>query len=307
MKIGKVCAFICITAILATSFGCSGKQPVRTESQTTASAAVSIPAENASSQIKNDTIKSSLLEKDMRINVYLPKGYSKTEKYPVLYMFHGFGGHEDLWQAYGLTTKADELIENKKIPPMIIAMPAIENSYGINSSEVPVRDSHGYDLGMYEDYICKEVIGYIDSTYSTDPSRESRYIGGVSMGGYVALHLAFAHADLFSKAGGHSPAIWHGTAQENESLTVPWLYPNDGLRRERDPLILAKEKDLSKVKVYLDCGTEDSYKFYEGCELLYNTLKEKGVRAEYHTAPGGHEDPYWKANIENYLMFYASK
>ena len=60
---------------------------------------------------------------------------------------------------------------------------------------------------MYEDYFINEVIPTIDNKFKTLKNRNSRFVGGASVGGYIALHNAFRHPDLFSKVGGHMPAI----------------------------------------------------------------------------------------------------
>jgi enterochelin esterase-like enzyme len=59
-----------------------------------------------------------------KMTVYLPPGYSKDSKYPVLYLLHGAGGDETNWQRAG---SADVILDNlyvdKKIVPMIVVMP----------------------------------------------------------------------------------------------------------------------------------------------------------------------------------------
>ncbi|PYG87336.1 enterochelin esterase-like enzyme [Ruminiclostridium sufflavum DSM 19573] len=254
------------------------------------------------------SFSSKALNKEMKVNVYLPEGYSEKLEYPVLYLIHGYTGNEDTWIP-GLETekKADELIEKKEIEPLIIVAPQIDNSYGINSTKVPVErgiPSTYFNTGLYEDYLCKELIPYIDKNYSTISAKEGRYVGGLSMGGWVALHLAFTYTDMFSKVGGHSPAIF---LDGYSGSAMSFVYPTEELRNGRDPLRVAQDKDLTGLKVYLDCGDEDSYQFYEGCEKLNTILRSKGVDSQYHLNKGNHDGTYWGANIENYLKFYGGK
>ncbi|HEX2946882.1 MAG TPA: alpha/beta hydrolase-fold protein [Clostridia bacterium] len=263
------------------------------------------------SVIERDVLKSQTLQKDMAVNVYLPKGYSKQNKYPVLYMLHGYGGTEESWLNMGIDKTADSLIEKGKIKPLIIVAPLIDNSYGINSAQGAAKTLGGEDRrsngneGMYEDYICKELVSWTDKKYSTVNSREGRFIGGLSMGGYVALHLGFKHNDIYSRIGGHSPALF--LDEFPSDIVKNWLYPDQSTRKERDPILIAEEKDLSNVEVYLDCGDKDGYKFYEGCEKLSGVLKGKGIKEQYHMYPGGHESSYWSSHLEEYLVFYAGK
>jgi enterochelin esterase-like enzyme len=56
--------------------------------------------------------------------VYLPPGYSTSQRYPVLYLLHGIGGNENHWTQFGAADAIlDNLIADKKAVPMIIVMP----------------------------------------------------------------------------------------------------------------------------------------------------------------------------------------
>jgi enterochelin esterase-like enzyme len=266
------------------------------------------------SELQKITFHSQSLNHDMKMNVYLPKGYSSIQHYPVLYLIHGYTGNETNWiTGLGMDQAADKLIEAGKIVPVILIAPELDNSYGINSADSYAVNNPGdpnttYN-GMYEDYLYKDVIAYVDSHFSTLSNRDNRFIGGLSMGGFISLHTAFLHTDLFSKVGGHSPALflddWSTTGGENGLKS--FLYPTGEIRQTRDPLILAQNVDLTGIKVYLDCGDKDGYKFYEGSEKLYSLLKAKGVSVEYHLNPGEHNDDYWKSMLDSYLLFYVGK
>jgi len=168
------------------------------------------------SQVNKVTFYSKAVKNDMRFNIYLPKGYNRKAKYPVLYLIHGYTDNEDRWiPNLNLKAAADKLIDEDKITPLIIVMPQINNSFGINTDKI-MNMSLKFSAGLYEDYLYKELIPYIDKNYHTLKNKRARYIGGLSMGGFAALHLAFRHPDMFSKVGGHSPAF----------IEDMWLYPN---------------------------------------------------------------------------------
>jgi len=325
MRFGKSISMVTIVAILITLCGCNNSlnttvsDNVKTIVSTNTvsdyiKAKVStstVPDKAAPKLTKSELTKvilsSKVLNQDMKLNIYLPKGYSSNNKYPVLYMIHGYSGNEDSWMPdLKLNIRADELIDSNKIKPLIIVAPQINNSYGINSSETARQlgnnPKNNLFEGLYEDYLYKEVITFIDSNYSTISTKDGRYIGGLSMGGCVALHLAFSHSDIFSKVGGHSPALF---VDETPSGIVTWLYPNETLREERNPIYIAQNKDLKALNAYLDCGDKDSYKFYEGCDRLYKILQDKGVESQYHFNSGAHDGAYWEGNSEKYLLFYA--
>ena len=175
-------------------------------------------------------------------------------------------------------------------------MPQIDNSFGINTDRA-MNMSLSFSAGRYEDYLYRDLVSYIDKKYKTIKKRSGRYIGGLSMGGFAALHLAFRHPDLYSKVGGHSPAF----------IDDIWLYPTVESRNERDPIRLASDNNLGSIQVYLDCGENDSFGFYIGCAELYDVLQAKGVTSEYHLNSGEHNADYWINNSEQYLLFYAGK
>ncbi len=59
-----------------------------------------------------------------KMTVYLPAGYSKDTKYPVLYLLHGAGDNEGGWTRTGSANVIlDNLLADKKIVPMIVVMP----------------------------------------------------------------------------------------------------------------------------------------------------------------------------------------
>ncbi len=56
--------------------------------------------------------------------VYTPPGYSREQKYPVLYLLHGIGGTEREWTRGGVADVVmDNLYADKKAVPMIVVMP----------------------------------------------------------------------------------------------------------------------------------------------------------------------------------------
>ncbi|UJF33472.1 alpha/beta hydrolase [Paenibacillus hexagrammi] len=304
---GVIARLLILTAMLSL-VSCSHKAEQPAAAAASAQASVTEEAKLMQPGVHSVTFFSKSLQQEMRMNVYLPPGYTaeSQERYPVLYLLHGYTGNEQGWlPGLGTDQAADALIGSGEIVPLIIVSPQINNSYGINTADTTRRAcSSCMDEGRYEDYLYQDVIGYIDSHYPTLADRKNRFIGGLSMGGFASLHLAFGHPELFSKVGGHSPAVWLDTFVNAGGLKA-WLYPNETLRMERDPIALAQTKDLQGMRVYLDCGDEDSYRFYEGTEVLYKLLLSRGVTAEYHLQAGKHDGDYWSAHVKDYLLFYA--
>lgn len=257
-------------------------------------------------KIETITIQSQCLNKEMKALVYLPKSYDPMERFPVLYFLHGRSGNENILHQVELDKVADQLITEGKIKPIIIVCPRIENSHGMNSlpysKEIPdpADPNRIMHFGRYEDYIITEVVSAIDSAYNTINDRSGRYIGGVSGGGYAALHNAFRHQDMFSKVGGHMPAV----DIELEDEDKPY-YSSQEVWDKYDPISIAKCQEITDTDVYLDCGNNDEGGFYKGCAILHEILESKGVKSQNHVNPGNHSIEYIKTNILKYLIFYA--
>ncbi|MEK4517222.1 alpha/beta hydrolase-fold protein [Paenibacillus sp. FSL H8-0122] len=191
--------------------------------------------------VQNLVFHSEALDREMRLSVYLPAGYNASQRYPVLYFIHGYGSREtDIFDGLNLQQNAERLIEAGQIEPLIIVAPQMDNNYGLNAVVNP-GDPAALGGERYEDYLVKDVIEYTDSHFNTLAERDSRYIGGISMGGFISLHSAFLHSDVYSRVGGHSSALflddWSLAGGENG--LVQFLYPTEALRQERDPLLLA--------------------------------------------------------------------
>ncbi len=232
-------------------------------------------------KLERVVIKSDLLKKKMNALVYLPKGYGDGRQYPVLYFIHGFGKDERLLTEIGFDQKATVLIEADRIDPLIIVASQMDNSWDLNSAteyKYEVHDSEMFYYGMYEDYFLKEVIPYIDSKYNTINGRNGRYIGGSSMGGYIALYYGLRHSELFAKIGGHMPSVRLGSR-------FSWfVYPTQESSMERDLTVLADSKDISNLSVYLDCGESDS--LLSSVNNFYLKLLVKGAKARFDSSEG---------------------
>lgn len=260
------------------------------------------------SKVEKVNFYSEKLGKEMAILVYLPNCYNSLTPLPVLYFLHGRSGNEDIMFELKINTKADRMIKDKEIKPMIIVCPRIENSRGLNSSlickEMPEHGNNNriINLGMYEDYFMKEIVPLIDKNFNTIKDRKGRYIGGLSAGGYIALHNTFRHQHMFSKVGGHMPALELELEDEDK------LYYKDmNVWDKYNPIHIARKSNISyDIEVYLDAGDKDEGGFYEGCSILHKILIGKGINSQNYIFPGNHSGEYIKSNLEKYFKFYGS-
>ena len=248
------------------------------------------------------TIDSRILGKEMNLAVYRPD-VNDNIALPVLYFLHGRTGNESLLQWLGMEKKADAMIGAGEIQPLIVVCPNLDNSRGINSAEFyrVVNGKYGIvDMGRYEDYLVDELIPYVDNTFHTIRDRSARYIGGISSGGYTALNIGLRHQELFSKIGGHMPAIDLSYADEDECYFV-----DEAVWLKNDPISIAKQTAFDDLQVFLDDGKEDEGQFYRACEKLFHLLRQNGANVQSHLFEGHHSGDYIRANMETYLRFYS--
>lgn len=135
-----------------------------------------------------------------KVSVYLPPGYEGSrERYPVIYYLHGFMGKDSIYAS--MKNILDEGIRSKKIRPFIFVQAdqytLYEGSFYSNSSLT----------GNWEEFTAKELVGHIEKNYRTLAKRESRGIGGHSMGGYGAFKIGMLHPDVFSSIYALSPGL----------------------------------------------------------------------------------------------------
>ncbi|NLD48432.1 MAG: esterase family protein, partial [Clostridiaceae bacterium] len=221
------------------------------------------------------------------------------EKYPVLYALHGAHGNEwDWFNRLDAKNCADRLIRQNKIKPLIIVCTETLNNFILTSD---ISDKEKANKDLFGEYICKELVPYIDSHYATIKSNESRYIGGVSMGGFIAIQTALHNPKLFGKAGGHSPASW--IYDFSDSSFDSWLYSAETVNDSGDPVEFAQKKGLSDIKVFLDCGKDD-YGFVDDTGKIHDALIKRGINSTCTIGEGGHSTDYWAANLEKYFEFY---
>ena len=136
---------------------------------------------------------SSTLDRQRRLHVYTPPGYETgREKYPVLYLIHGGGDNDSDWTSIGRANFIlDNLLADKKIPPMIVVMPDGSTARAAIAPIFRPGGRGGPEAGMagdrFGDDLMGDIIPYVDGHYRTLATRDKRALAGLSMGGLQVL------------------------------------------------------------------------------------------------------------------------
>src|SRR5437867_8485218 len=255
------------------------------------------------------SVESAILGRGVNVCVVLPADYSLrgTRRYPVLYYLHGLFENEQSWSERGGKDILDGLVSSGSISPYLVVLPDGGRSFYVNSYDGRER---------YEDFFIQELIPAIDKKYRTIPQVAERGIGGTSMGGYGALHLAMRHAEVVGSASAQSaallPALPHPLPTDGRwgfyarVLQAPFGNPlNESWWDANNPLKLAEDPPrFAHLKLYFDCGDQDRYGFNEGAAALDKILTEKGFSHEYHLRAGGHGWSYLGDYMKYALEFH---
>lgn len=242
-------------------------------------------------RVETVRMRSALLGRDVAYSVVLPPGYglvtSRSKRYPVLYLLHGWGGHYDSW----LTRSS--LRRYAAAHRLVVVTP--EGGQGWYT-DAP-------DGEPYESHLLREIVPDVDSRFRTINERRGRGVAGYSMGGYGALKLAFRHPEVFAFAGSTSGALDAASRSDEESLVRAFGEAGHPARAANDLPRLAREfpdeRRAALPFLYLDCGLRDEW--FAVNRDFAATLAARGFAHEYRQRPGAHVWPYWDAQVQEIL------
>jgi autotransporter-associated beta strand protein len=213
------------------------------------------------------------------VRMYLPPGYSPTNKYPVVYLLHGIGGNENDWFTQGGSANviADNLIDEGLVPPMILVAPNC-------NATLPDEDGslmNGYV--RFTDDLINSLVPYVESHYPVS-DRLHRPLCGFSMGAGQSLNIGLPNPKLFPYVGGFSPA--------------PDTYDNSTLFANGVPQVQQQLKFL-----LISYGNEDSLIPYGDGVSVYCNTNGTTITNTYWIINGtGHDWGAWDPSFWNFLQ-----
>ena len=152
------------------------------------------------------TYYSTTCKKNRTARVYLPDCYDKNKEYPVMYILHGYWGHdnsmaedEGCQNIIGKMIKAGEGEEMIVVFPDIFASETKDVCDGMND-----ENNRAYDNCLND--ITKDLMPYIEKNYSCKTGRDNTAVFGFSMGGREAIAMGFKYPEKFGYIGASCPA-----------------------------------------------------------------------------------------------------
>jgi enterochelin esterase family protein len=234
--------------------------------------------------------KSAAVGDERDFYVYTPPGYNPRAKqrYPVLYLLHGFSDDASGWTAVGRANVIiDNLIAQGKVKPMLVVMPL-----GYGAPEIVAAGFGGFrddalrqrNFDRFTQALLTEVIPQVEGAYHVIANRNARAIAGLSMGGAESLLTGLNHLDQFAWIGSFSA----GGLQPDFSAQFPSLDSSANQRLRA---------------LWVACGVDDGL---IGVNRRFREwLKSKGIDHADIETPGVHSWMVWRRNLANFsqLLF----
>ena len=171
----------------------------------------------------------------------------------------------------------------------------------------------------YCTFIGKDLIKYLRDTFNIALTKDDTMIGGLSMGGFGALHTGFAFPENFGGILALSSALItytiHNFKPEADPVMANYAYytdtfgPLDKVREsEHNPEVLYRKNEAAGIRnpvVYMACGTEDF--LIEPNHMMRDFLSEHGADFKYEEGPGVHDWNFWTPHTYTGIEYLLEK
>lgn len=229
--------------------------------------------------------------------VYTPPGFDphSKQKYPVLYLLHGYSDDPSAWTAMGKANLIlDNLIAQGKAKPMIVVMPWGYGDMKVITSGWAAWQDAALITSNYRRFgeaLQQEVMPLVNAQYPISDKREDHAIAGLSMGGAETLLVGLNHTDYFASIGAFSSAV-------STEMDFNTLFP---------AITQSGAQVQSKLKVFwVACGTEDGLN--EPNQKFIAWLQSKGMQPTAVHSPGmGHVWMVWRENLAGFAPLLFQK
>jgi enterochelin esterase-like enzyme len=239
-------------------------------------------------EVVQHRLPSEILGNERDVWVYTPPGYlANSEPYHLLLLFDG----RAYTQLVPTPTILDNLLVEKKIPPIVAVMPSNPDQ------ETRTRELPAYP--PFADFLARELIPWARANYHVTADAKRTVVAGSSFGGLAATFAGLTHPELFGNVLSQSGSYWWkpGWRETEDDGEFEWHTKQfvDGPR-------LA-------LRFYLDVGLLETGRprdVHPGQILanrhLRDVLQAKGYSVHYAEFNGGHDYLCWQGTLANGLI-----
>lgn len=226
-------------------------------------------------------------------NILLPAGYNENNQYPVMYIFHGFGGsHSDQIDddSYVTLLYGNMLHDNLTVPQIIVNVDMYTDKQSEKSDKSDEELRYIYDKAI--DDVAKDLMPFIENNYSVKTGRENTAVAGMSEGGAKSLCTGFKWLDKFGYIASFAPDLGVIPTEfyKGTYWNTPYLEKFPQPTDENTPFYL-----------YLAVGSEDPWNI--DCTLYYKQVfEEMGIKNQTDYVDGyEHNHIFWRQCFYNFL------
>ena len=247
-----------------------------------------------SDALKRDVSFLMVIPNDVRKDY--PRDDLKRTDRPIktLFLLHGYSGAAFNWVP-------DNLAEQYNFA---IVIPSGENAFWIDGPATGCK---------YATFLGVDLLEYVRKTFNLAMNAKDTYLMGFSMGGFGALHTAFAFPEKFGKTAALSSALIHNEVakmKEGEGNSVAnydyyrMCFGDPAKLKESDnnpEYLLKKQIAAGKTmpEIFMACGTEDF--LIEPNRAFHKFLEEQGVKHTYLESKGIHNLKFWQEYAEKFI------
>jgi len=194
----------------------------------------------------------------------------------------------------------DRWWEEGALAPMIFATPSAGMSYYVEDPEGDRWDS----------FVIEDFIPHLRAAFNIGVTA----ITGISMGGYGALKMAFAHPKKFAAVTAMNPMLEPGLADSVVGARNRIHHASGGPARligpSRDPELFAANNPANRaianavriresgLPIYIEAGDNDFVNAHDGTEFLHRVLWDLDISHEYHLVRGAdHGGPTFRPRM----------
>ena len=228
-------------------------------------------------------------------NVLLPAGYRDSEKYPVMYVFHGFGGSHNNQidtDSYLTLLYGNMLHDGLTVPMIIVNVDMYTDRQADKAGYSKEQLRYSYDKAI--DDVAVDLMPFIEKTYPVKAGRENTAIAGMSEGGAKSLCTGFRWLDKIGYIAGFAPdgnVIAIGDDYMDSFWTVPYF--SDGFPQPTEA--------NTPYYLYMTVGSKDPWNI-EATLYYRDVLHGMGVKNQTDYVEGYEHNPvFWRQCFYNYL------
>ena len=247
-----------------------------------------------SDALKRDVSFLMEIPNDIRTD-YPRNDLKRTDRHmKTLFLLHGYNGAAHNWIPGNLAEQYN----------FAIVIPSGENSFWLDGPATGRQ---------FATFVGEELVEYVRKTFHLAMTKEDTYLMGYSMGGFGALHTAFAYPETFGKTAALSSALIHNEVAKmkegegNEVANYDYYRmcfgdPAKLAESDNNPEYLLKKQLAAGKKIpeiFMACGTEDF--LLEPNRAFHKFLEEQKVEHVYMESKGIHDMKFWQEYAEKFI------